>query len=109
MSLQSKTANLLTICRKAGKLVMGFDSVKEELIKGRAECILTASDTSPKTLKEVEFLCTKRGREVYKTDLTIAEISHLIGKNAAVIAVCDKGFAKRFLEYRAQEEQHNIL
>ena len=46
--MNSKIINLLMICRKAGKLVMGYDSAKESAEKGKACLIITASGLSPK-------------------------------------------------------------
>lgn len=96
MNSKKKTADLLTICIKAGKAVKGFDSVKEAVINGNACCVLTASDVSPKTLKEVRFICGKNGIEVLESELTKSELGILCGKETAVIAVCDKGFSGGF-------------
>ena len=43
-----KTADLLTICLKAGKSVKGFDSSMDAVKDGKAFCVLTASDASAK-------------------------------------------------------------
>lgn len=91
-----KTADLLTICIKSRRAVKGFDSTCEEVRAGRAYCVLTASDASDKTVKETEFLCGKAGIPVLRTELTKAELGALCGKETAVIAVCDKGFAGGF-------------
>lgn len=91
-----KTSDLLSICIKAGKTVKGFDSMKEAVIKGAAACVLTASDASDKTVKETGFICGKYNLPVLKTELTKSEIGKLCGKDTAVIAVCDKGFAGGF-------------
>lgn len=93
---KQKTADLLTICIKAGKAVKGFDSAKEYVLKGSAYCVLTACDTSPKTLKEVRFMCGKSDIPVLVTELEKSEIGALCGKDTAVIAVCEKGFADGF-------------
>lgn len=93
---KQKTADLLTICIKAGKAVKGFDSAKEAVLNGKAYCVLTAYDVSPKTLKEVRFMCGKNDISVLVTELEKAEIGILCGKETAVIAVCDKGFSEGF-------------
>ena len=93
-----KTANLLTICIKAGKAVKGFDSACESVRNGTAYCILTASDASEKTVKEAEFICNKYSVPILNTGLSKDEIGNLCGKVTAVIAVCDKGFADGFIK-----------
>ncbi len=91
-----KTADLLTICLKAGKCVKGFDSSEDAVKTGKAFCVLTASDASPRTLKEVGFICEKFGVPHLHTELEKSEMARLCGKETAVIAVCDKGFADGF-------------
>ena len=60
-----KTADLLTICIKAGKTVKGFDSSMDAVKEGKAFCVLTASDASPKTVKEVDFVCERGDSRMY--------------------------------------------
>lgn len=91
-----KTADLLTICIKAGKTVKGFDSVCGAMEKGVAYCVLTASDASEKTVKEAAFRCGKSGVPMIKTELSKDDMARLCGKSTAVIAVIDKGFAEGF-------------
>lgn len=91
-----KTANLLTMCMKAGKTVKGFDSACDAVKNRTAYCVLTASDTSEKTVKEIDFICRKYSVPLIRTELSKDEIGQLCGKVTAVIAVCDKGFADGF-------------
>ncbi|HNZ99571.1 ribosomal L7Ae/L30e/S12e/Gadd45 family protein [Ruminococcus sp.] len=91
-----RTADLLGICIKAGRVVKGFDSAVETLKNGTAHCILTAADASEKTVKEVDFHCKKYSVRHFATELTKADIGRLWGKETAVIAVTDKGFADGF-------------
>ena len=91
-----KTADLLTVCFKAGKAVRGFDPAVEALKKGTVHCIITASDASAKTIKETVFYCGRYGADHLRSGLSKEEIERLSGKAAAVIAICDKGFADGF-------------
>ena len=91
-----RTANLLGICIRAGKTVKGFDSAVEAVKNGTALCLLTASDASEKTVKEVKFYCEKYGVKSLVTEMSKADIGKLCGKETAVIAVTDKGFADGF-------------
>ncbi len=47
----------LGLCRKAGKLVMGFDAVAESVMKGKAFLVLTAADVSPRTARKTNEFC----------------------------------------------------
>ena len=93
-----KTADLLTICIKAGRAVKGFDSSMDAVKDGKAFCVLTACDASPKTLKEVDFVCDRYEIVHLRTELAKDEMGRLCGKETAVIAVCDEGFANGFIK-----------
>lgn len=98
MFCSEKWINLLTICRKAGKLVMGFDSTKEEVLSGRCKGVFITHDASDKTRKEVRFFCEKGNVPMCEVQLTMTDIQNAVGRKAGVIAVCDRGFAERFRE-----------
>lgn len=92
--MKSNLLGLLGICRKAGKLKLGFDPAAASL--GRdAQLLLFTADISPKTrarmLKKAEGLPVK--------SLDLAETSDTvycsIGKRVAVMAITDKGLAER--------------
>ncbi|MDR0984197.1 MAG: hypothetical protein LBL93_04215 [Ruminococcus sp.] len=96
--------NLLTMCKKAGKLELGFDSSIEAVKSGKAYLLITASDISPKTLKEINFFADKFKGENFDPNkildigLTREDFSEYFKKNIAVMAVCDEGFAKAILK-----------
>ena len=46
----------LSLAKKSGKLVMGFDAVKTAVIHGTAHIVLLAEDLSEKTVKRVNTL-----------------------------------------------------
>jgi len=106
MDYQKKFFNLLTICEKSGNLLKGFDVVKEAVEGNKAVCIMTASDISKNTLKEVRFVCRdKKSVNIINLPYSMEDIYLNIGKNARVLAVCDSGFAKKLSEYvKAQTE-----
>jgi len=86
----------LGLCKKAGALEIGFDAAVEAAAKGRASGILTASDISEKTLKEVNFHARKHKAEVLQLPARMAELKAVIGKSAGVIAVTDEGLLSLF-------------
>lgn len=98
MNSQQKIINLLTICRKSGKLIYGFDAVKEAVYEGNVSCVLTTDDISPKTLKEVKFFCGNARIEIVELGLKSADLYGIFGKEIVVAAISDFGFAKRFKE-----------
>lgn len=98
MNSQQKAINLLTICRKAGRVIMGFDAVKEAALEKGVSCVIVSDDISLKTLKEVKFFCNNTHTKIIKLDIDSADIFDALGKEVVVMAVVDFGFAKRFEE-----------
>ena len=98
MNSQQKTVNLLSICRKAGKLILGFDAVKEAAMEGDISCVIVTEDISLKTLKEVKFFCANTHTDIVKVDMTKEEMFDTVSKEVAVVGVADKGFAKKLAE-----------
>ena len=83
----------LGLCRRAGKLIMGFDAVTEEVrLSGtKVKGVLLASDLSEKTKKEVRFECGRAEITVTEIPETLDELKEITGKRAGVIAVLDEG------------------
>lgn len=96
--MMNKTINLLTICRKAGKLILGFDASKDAMLNNKAYLIILASDISPKTEKEIRFFGGKTNVSVIKSNITIDEFYFGLGKKVGIICICDEGFAKKLTE-----------
>ena len=91
----NRLAGTLSLCRRAGKLSMGFDQVKESVQKGNAQLILLARDLSPKTAQEIRFLAQPKGIHCQEIAYTMDELWYLIGKRIGVAAVTDRGFAAK--------------
>ncbi len=92
--MKGNLLGLLGICRKAGKLKLGFDPAAASL--GRdAQALLFTADVSPKT--RARMLKKAQGLPVKSLDLTETSdaLHHAIGKRVAVMAITDKGLAER--------------
>ena len=83
----------LGLCRRAGKLICGFDAVMGEVKDngGKVGGVLIASDLSEKTKKEVRFGCSKAGVGVTEIPETLDELKQATGKRTGVFAVLDDG------------------
>ena len=93
-----KLFGLLTMCRRAGKAALGFDAAKDAAVKHRADLILLSSDISAKTGREIGYYAEKNGIATIRTGLTMNEFDVGLGKKTGIIAICDKGFAKKTAE-----------
>ena len=83
----------LSLAKKSGKLVVGFDAVKTAVIHGNAHIVLLANDLSEKTIKRVQYFCEDI-TDVYNTGLTQFEISQVAQRLTGVLAVTDENLAK---------------
>ena len=93
--MNSKILSLVSLCKRAGRLLLGFDVVKQAAEDQSARLILLASDISPKTEKEVAFIAQKTGVRVAKMPHTMDEVWMSVNKRAGVLAVTEQGFADK--------------
>lgn len=87
----------VSMAKRAGKLLLGFDVVKEAMEEKKLQIILLAKDVSPKTQKEVEFFAGKGNIKAYKIPVTMDELWYLVGKRSGVIGVSDIGFSSMII------------
>lgn len=90
--MKGNLLGLLGICRKAGKIKLGFDPAAASLGK-EARLLLFTADISPKTRERM--LKKAQGTAINFLDLTETSdvVYHTIGKRVAVMAITDKGLA----------------
>ena len=89
---------ILSICRRAGKVVGGMDEVKASVAKGNAKIVLCASDISDNSRREIAFRCDKYGVKIYDVPETMSEISDAVGKRFGILAIEDKGFSEAIVK-----------
>ena len=110
--MKDRLLSTLGICRKAGKLVMGFDAVIEAVKLGQVSLILLSCDISPKTGKEAAFAAAKSNIEVTTAPITMEEIQFRLGRRCGVLGITDRGLAntvnRTVAACRANEEETNI-
>ncbi len=106
--MNDKFLGLLSICRKGGKLTIGFDPTVEAVQDGKSFLVLTAQDLSPKTLSELEFAITKcpKPPSVQQLDLDMDDWSYVLGKRAGIVGVTDKGLAQALRRQTNREENN---
>jgi len=96
--LKERLLGLLSICRKAGKLSLGFDPVKRAVLGGDACLVLAAADMSQKTTGEMRYLCSVTDVTFREIPVTINEIWFSVSKKAGLVAVTDAGLAAGILK-----------
>lgn len=93
--MQKQELSILSLARRAGKLILGFDKVVEEMQNGKVKGVFFSADLSAKSRKELIFAAQKYHFTPSLLDVQMEEIGRACGKRSGVIAVCDDGFAKK--------------
>lgn len=83
----------LSLCRKAGKLTMGFDAVEDAALRGKAWLALTASDASPRTVSRLKANIGDLV-DVLPMPLSQDRLASVSRRPVAVYAVTDRNLAK---------------
>lgn len=105
----NKLLSLLSLTRRAGKLGLGFDPVKESVQKREAELVLLAADLSPKTKKEEQWFCRSAGCAVREIPASMDEIWYAVGKRSGVLAITDRGLAESAARQLAAENKEETI
>ncbi|GFH41363.1 YlxQ-related RNA-binding protein [Pseudolactococcus insecticola] len=91
---KTKLLNSLGMAKKAGKIVTGEELVIKSIQADRARLVFVAHDGAANLVKRISDKTTYYEIPMIDTFST-ADISHAIGSARKVIAVQDKGFAKK--------------
>ena len=93
-----KLLAMIGMCKRAGKLVCGFDVVADGIRAGEYTSVFYASDISDKTLKELRFICERDGASANLVKVTMDEIGQITAKRAGIFAVTDAGLRRKISE-----------
>ena len=86
-----KPLRLLGLARKAGRLAVGLDAVRESA--GEAVLILTAKDAGSSAMREARWTAQKHNIPHQSLPYSREEIGKAVGKNlCAVAALTDSSF-----------------
>lgn len=94
MGTNNQLLNLLGLARRAGKLDLGTEAVKQAVRKHRAKLVLLAADLSPGTAASVSAAAGNAGVRASPLNAGMDEVEAALGKRTGVIAVNDEGFAE---------------
>ena len=87
-----KTLQLLSLVRKANKLITGEEFVTDAIRKNKVFLVFLASDAGVNTTKKINDK-TKYYNIPLISSYTSLELSNAIGKKRMVIGITDQGFA----------------
>ena len=101
----------ISLCRRAGALVCGFDAVVDAVMQGKTGLVIASADASENTVKrmrqKVEDLADFR-----RMPLTQDDIAPVTRRGVAVCAITDDNLAalcrKKLDECRKPEDEEDI-
>lgn len=90
--------SFLGLCKRAGYLISGAQTVEKAINEGKAKLTLYASDVSENSLKGVLNAAGQHGVAARRLPRTKDELSLALGKHCGIICTTDTGFASKLLE-----------
>lgn len=97
MDNQKKLLSLFSLSKRAGKLLLGFDTVKEAVGLGKAHAVFLAEDLSEKTKREVLWFCEKAGAQAIPVPFPMEMVQAEVGKRSGILAVTEDGLEKKIV------------
>jgi ribosomal protein L7Ae-like RNA K-turn-binding protein len=95
--MNDRLLSFLGLCKRAGKLIAGAETVGKAVKEHKAILVLTADDLSPNSRKEIAFLAEKYGVTLERLTRSKEELSFALGRHCGIVAVTDSGFADKIL------------
>lgn len=95
--MNDRLLSFLGLCKRAGCLISGADTVVRAVKDHKALLVLTANDFSDNSLKNVEKAAVQYRVPMRSLDRSKDELSFALGKHCGVICVTDRGFADKIL------------
>ncbi|MBO4468115.1 MAG: ribosomal L7Ae/L30e/S12e/Gadd45 family protein [Clostridia bacterium] len=97
--MNDKILTLLGFASKAGRLSYGFNASSETIKAKKSGLVVTASDISDKTKKEIRFIAEKSGVKVIELEGTEQNVlSNAVGRSCGIVLVNDSSFASAIAE-----------
>lgn len=89
--------SFLGLCKRAGYLISGADTVTRAINEGKALLVLYASDVSENSMKQVLKAAQDKNVTARMLPRTKDELSFALGKHCGIICTTDDGFAQKIL------------
>ena len=101
--MNDRLLSFLGLCKRAGYLISGADTVTKAMKEHKALLVLTANDFSDNSLKSIEKAAVQYGVPLRMLSRNKEALSFALGKHCGVICITDKGFADKILTMISEE------
>lgn len=101
---------MIGLCRAAGGVTTGFDSVLTEVRRGRAVFVLIADDASERTVKQLRDKCAFYNVPCFRADMSAERLSDLLGKRSLCVqaAFTGRGPCRPLLELLRERSAQEV-
>ena len=96
--------SFLGLCKRAGYLISGADTVTKAINDDKALLALYASDASANSLKNVLKTAEMKNTPALMLGRSKEELSLALGKHCGIVGVTDKGFADKIRRMIGESE-----
>lgn len=103
-----KLVQMIGMSRRAGALIMGFDSVLSSVKEKKIQTVFLLNNASAKTKKEVNFYAEKTSTKVIELPLSMEELHPILGRKVAVLGVSQESLANRIVELSDEIDRRNV-
>ncbi len=90
--------SFLGLCKRAGFLISGAETVTKAVNDNKALLVLYATDVSENSIKGVKKAADTAGIPILMIDRSKEELSFALGKHCGIVCTTDRGFADKILE-----------
>lgn len=87
--------SFLGLCKRAGYLISGAETVTKAINEDKALLVLYASDASANSLKNVLKTAQLKNTPARVLDRSKEELSFALGKHCGIVGITDRGFADK--------------
>ncbi len=95
--MNDRLLNFLGLCKRAGQLIAGTQTVIDAVKSGKVKLVLSASDLSDHSAGDAAYTAQRYGVVYQKLDRTKEELSAALGKHCGIVGITDEGFANKIL------------
>lgn len=96
--MNDRLLSFLGLCKRAGRMVSGAETVTKAVGRGQVLLILTAEDLSDNSAKAVIKAAGTYGVRLQRLPYSKEELSCALGKHCGIVGVADRGFADKILD-----------
>ena len=89
--------SFLGICKRAGSLITGAETVTKAIREHKALLVLYVRDMSRGSLKSVLRAAEENNVPAKELDYPMEELSFALGRLSGVIGITDEGFVRKIL------------